>query len=194
MEESEESPRLTGVVIITLPPRDNPSLGKTITAFTLTNDSPLPQHQESQHHVEPPRPSRPVENQNPQAQRHFWFKRLFLGRPILAFGIISMYMIGLYLWVSFTQGNFFELRDIDDDRESNTIILPLFPKMGVRRSSPGDYEIKLGRYVDSNSKISVETLLSEPVSQRKTAKPLSVESTIDSSTILPITGNIFPDG
>lgn len=193
MEEREESPRLTGVVIITLPPPDNPSLGKTITAFTLTDDSPLPRQQQSLH-VEPPGPSWPVENQNPQAQRHLWFKSLFLGRPILAFGIISMYMIGLYFWVSFTQENFFELRDIDDDRESNTIILPLFPKMGVRGSSPGDYEIKLGRYVDSNSKISVETLLSEPVSQRKTAKPLSAESKIDSSTILPITGNIFPDG
>lgn len=37
-----ESDKIKGVVVITLPPPDNPSLGKSITAFTLTDDFPEP--------------------------------------------------------------------------------------------------------------------------------------------------------
>lgn len=44
--DDEDCSQLKGVVFITLPPPDNPSLGKTITAFTLSNQPhqspPLP--------------------------------------------------------------------------------------------------------------------------------------------------------
>ena len=38
MEESDHSPHITGLVIISLLLPNNPFLGKTITTFTLTDD------------------------------------------------------------------------------------------------------------------------------------------------------------
>ncbi|CAI9113595.1 OLC1v1014225C1 [Oldenlandia corymbosa var. corymbosa] len=209
MEEGDESTRVKGVVIITLPPADNPSLGKTITAFAITDedDSQLPHQYHYHGQVEPPQPpSRPLDNQNSQAQGNFSLKRLLFGSPISVLLIISMYMIGLYSWASFTQENFFELRDdVDDNRKSNTIILPLYSKLGFRGSgsSQSDFELKLGRYVDSNdlrlgrysnSRFPMDTLLSDPMSQRKTKTVVSAASKVDASTVFPINGNIFPDG
>ncbi|KAL3512264.1 hypothetical protein ACH5RR_024981 [Cinchona calisaya] len=192
MEDNEQSPppQLTGIVIITLPPLDNPSLGKTITAFTITEDSQLP----PQNHQElPPQPSQPQENQNPQVQMHFSVKRLVFYSPIALFGLLCMSLVALSYWVSFSQETLFELREIDDDQKSNTIVFPLFSKVGIRGSLQGDFELKLGRFVDSNSKIGGQTL-TDGMSQRKSAKSIFSESKIDSTTILPVRGNIFPDG
>ncbi|XP_027168254.1 aspartyl protease APCB1 [Coffea eugenioides] len=196
MEENEESPRLKGIVIITLPPADNPSLGKTITAFTLTDESQFqPPSNHHQNQIEPPsQPSQSQEDsQSTHAQIPFSLKRFLFYIPIPLFGLVFMSLIALSYWVSFSQETLYELREIDDDQKSNTIIFPLFPKGGIGGSLQGEFEIKLGRFVGSNSKIG-KIRLSDGLSQRKSLKSMIAESKIDSTAVLPLKGNIYPDG
>ena len=98
MDSDERPQQVTGVVIITLPPSYNPSLGKTITAFTLSNDvfpqSHLTEQPEQEqnlpttHVLTSPTPS----PQNPQLG--FSFSRLFIDNPRKLLGFLGISQIG----------------------------------------------------------------------------------------------------
>ncbi|ESW24779.1 hypothetical protein PHAVU_004G159400 [Phaseolus vulgaris] len=87
--DDDQFPQIKGVVIISLPPPDNPSLGKTITAFTFSDpSSPQPslllqqshQHQTNineYNNTDPPLHSYPS-----NAQLGFSLRRLFHRTPV----------------------------------------------------------------------------------------------------------------
>lgn len=176
MEEiPNPSPQLTGVVIITLPPPDNPSLGKTITAYTLSNDDQTPTP-----HVNSP----PLDSQN----RTFSAQNFFYKSSKSVFPILGISLIALYLWVSLSGETVFELRyeKGDDDRRENngsqsTFLFPLYQKNLL-----GEVELKLGRFVGSESRPVLKTF--------EDGKSVSVASKIDASSVVPVKGNIYPDG
>ncbi|OIT02857.1 PREDICTED: aspartyl protease APCB1 [Nicotiana attenuata] len=190
-DNTNDSPPVKGVVIITLPPLDNPSLGKTITAFTLS-DSP-PQHQQQQQ--EPPQQSQssvPQQDSN-TGFFHVSLQRSFLFRPRIVLGILGISIIALSFWSSLSQETLFELRDVDrDDHNSSnsSFILPLYPKRGSIWNSRTDVEFKLGRFVDFKPDIVME-LVND---QEKIAKSVSAATKLDSSANFPVKGNIHSDG
>ncbi|KAJ7969679.1 Aspartic proteinase Asp1 [Quillaja saponaria] len=187
--ENDNCPQLKAVVIISLPPPDNPSLGKTITAFTISDSSPSEQsqqtheaetnhnNQEVQDHHLPFQPNPP----NPQLQ--FSFRNLSLSSPIKIFGLLGISFFALLLCGSVYTDTFRELRDSENDRELVSFLFPLFPKLSIRGQQ--DNELKLGRFTDVGT------------TQRSTGTNKLVAlkaATVDSSSIFPVRGNIHPDG
>ncbi|KAL3366614.1 hypothetical protein AABB24_011355 [Solanum stoloniferum] len=184
MEETKNSPPIQGVVIITLPPPDNPSYGKTITAFTLS-DSPTHQQQEEE---EPPQQSQPHNQDLNTGVLRASLERSFFFRPKIVFGLLGISLIALSFWSSLTQETVFELRDVEHDHKSSnsSFILPLYPKRGGAWNSRTDDEIKLGRFVDFKPDIFMD--------QEKIAKSLSAATKLDSSVNFPVRGNIHSEG
>ncbi|KAK4374635.1 hypothetical protein RND71_005312 [Anisodus tanguticus] len=190
MDETKDSPPLQGVVIITLPSPDNPSLGKTITAFTLSNSPP----QQQQRQEPPPQQTQP-HNQDPNTNSfHVSLEISFFFRPRIVLALLGISIIALSFWSSLTQETLFELRDVDDDHDHNSsnssFILPLYPKRGSAWNSRTDVEFKLGRFVDFKPDIVMERVMD----QEKIAKSVSAATKLDSSANFPVKGNIHSDG
>ncbi|GFZ16790.1 eukaryotic aspartyl protease family protein [Actinidia rufa] len=189
--EPQLSPQLKGVVIITLPPADNPSLGKTITAFTLSDSAPTPTqqtHQDPQIPIQSPPPP-----PNPQLQLSH--RKTLFGSPRIRLGFLGISLIVLILWVSASPNTSYELRnsDDDDDQKPDSFIFPLYPKSGFRGMSREDIELKLGRFVRRDS-VNFGEKFDDGMKQKKEAKLVSTESKIEAAAILPVRGNIYPDG
>ncbi|XP_006354730.1 aspartic proteinase Asp1 [Solanum tuberosum] len=184
MEETKNSPPIQGVVIITLPPPDNPSYGKTITAFTLS-DSPTHQQQQEE---EPPQQSQPHNQDLNTGVLRASLERSFFFRPKIVFGLLGISLIALSFWSSLTQETLFELRDVEHDHKSSnsSFILPLYPKRGGAWNSRRDVEFKLGRFVDFKP--------DKFMDQEKIAKSLSAATKLDSSVNFPVRGNIHSEG
>ena len=156
--EDDQSTQIKGVVIISLPPPDNPSLGKTITAFAFSNNpSPPPQlfiqphqhqsqqtHPNAQHNTDPPLQSYPS---NPQLS--FSFRRLFHSTPVKLFSFFGILLFALFLYGSVSSTTTVELRgrnnDDDDDDKATSFLFPLFPKFGVLGQK--DLKLQLGKLV-----------------------------------------------
>ncbi|XP_015883011.3 aspartyl protease APCB1 [Ziziphus jujuba] len=191
--ESDDSPQLKGFVIITLPPPDNPSLGKTITAFTISDSPPEPHqsppqeqtHHNHQNHV--PLQSPP----NPQLQFPFTRFKLFLGnqRKLFLFLGISLFALAFCTFVFPKAVEEFERSN--DDEGIKSFVLPLFPKLGIRGQN--DAELKLGRFVDFD-KENLAAPIGDVIRNQKINKLVSSMNSVDSSTILPVRGNVYPDG
>ncbi|XP_052180040.1 aspartyl protease APCB1 isoform X2 [Diospyros lotus] len=195
--QSPDSPQLVGVVIITLPPADDPSLGKTITAFTLSDSpSPPPPPQQPQRQHPPPDPPVP-DHFPPNIEPPFLLRRaLFLfGSPRVLFGLLGMSLIALILWASPSSNPLFELRSSKDenDRKPSSFVFPLFPKSGVREMSQREIELKLGRIVRRDSQ-NLGAWVDDGLKYSKNSKTVSTASNLDSNAILPVRGNIYPDG
>ena len=194
--EFGQSPQLKGFVIITLPPPDNPSLGKTITAFTLS-DPPLDhpgqtrpqlqrqQHQEEEEEEEPHQlPSQQLPSPSPpNAALQFSFGEFSFVNPRILLGFLGVSVFMFLLWNFASSSTLVELRRKNDDREPTSFILPLYPKLGYR--SLGDLELKLGKFVDFR----VNEM--KPGGINKLAASVSA---FDSSTIFPVMGNVYPNG
>ncbi|XVE58766.1 hypothetical protein DITRI_Ditri04bG0195600 [Diplodiscus trichospermus] len=197
MDSDERPQQVTGVVIITLPPSDNPCLGKTITAFTLTNDV-LPQsHQTHQPEQDQNLPATqaltsppPLVPQNPQLG--FSFSRLFSDNPRKLLGFLGISLFALLLYSSAFSNTFVELRNSnnDDDEKPQSFIFPLYHKLGA------DSELKLGRFVDFHKEDLVASIDGGAVGTQKINKLVAANAAvIDSSvTILPVRGNVYPNG
>lgn len=195
--DSDESPQLKGVVIITLPPPDNPSLGKTITAFTLTDDSPPSYHTQQQQDQEEER-HLPIQLQPPQnPQLEFSLPRLFPGFPGKLFLGISLFALVLYASVfSYTLEERFNSKDEREQKKS--FILPLYHKFGMPEVLQGDIELKLGRFVDLD-KENIIAPINDGILRPKKSKisKMSVSTNaavVDSSSTFPVRGNVYPDG
>lgn len=185
MDENEDSPQLKGIVIIRLPPPENPSLGKTITSVTFNEntESEIRQAPESRRQVEP---LGPLQQQPSQSQEErFPFKILPFASPMVFSGILIISLIALFSWVSSNQETLYELRDADHEHKSNSVIFPLYHKFRIGGNVVQDAELKLRRFADLNSKTVMDTT---------TSRIKSAESKIDSTTILPVSGNIHQEG
>lgn len=195
--ESDRPPPLTGVVIITLPPPDNPSLGKTITAFTLSDSAPHPIHQTPQTHNQEPRSHLPVQlPHNPELRLSF--RRLLLGNPRAILGFLGIFLFALILYSSVFSRALQELQGREDEEKPGSFIFPLFPKWGNRAVSGGDVELKLGRFVDFESKGKIvgpfDEGLRDTLGFDFNKVVASSNNAADSSTVLPVRGNVYPDG
>ncbi|PHT46157.1 hypothetical protein CQW23_15315 [Capsicum baccatum] len=197
-ETTKHSPPIQGVVIITLPPPDNPSLGKTITAFTLS-DSPPTHHQPQQE--EPSQSQSQITQPNNQDSDtssnflHVSLQRSFLFRPRIILGLLGISIIALSFWSSLTtQDTLFELRDVDHDNKSSNsaFILPLYPKrVGGDWKSKTDVEFKLGRFVNFKPDIVMERVMDG----EKIDKSVSAATKLEYSSVnFPAKGNIHSDG
>ncbi|KAL7160986.1 hypothetical protein ACSBR2_041602 [Camellia fascicularis] len=207
MESGQQSPQLKGFVIITLPPADNPSLGKTITAFTLSDDSPQPQPQpqsQQPHHLSPPPPPPPPPQPplllpiqsppNPQLPQ-FSPRRSLFGTRRIRLRLLGIFLIALILWRYSSPSTLYEeLSSSNEDREKPTsFIFPLYPKLGIPEMSQRDIELKLGKFVRKNSEVSVSQI-DDGMRHKLNSKFVSSSFKIDSTANLPVRGNIYPDG
>ncbi|OVA03963.1 HEAT [Macleaya cordata] len=195
MESSADpQPQLTGVVIITLPPADDPSKGKTITSiFTLSDHPPhsstLPQQsQETQ---------LPIQSTTPEPEHRFnSFSRLFFGSPSRVLGLLGLSVLGLLMWTSYSSvSTFNELRSSEDDnREFDSFIFTLHHKFTNSDRFQRDVEFKLGKFVEGEKVMSSVAMIDDGIEHQKVNKLASYSSVADSSTIFPVKGNVYPHG
>ncbi|XP_021657347.2 aspartyl protease APCB1-like isoform X1 [Hevea brasiliensis] len=201
--DSDNSPRIKGVVIISLPPHDNPSLGKTITAFTLTDDY-YNYPQSHQTHLQPPSltlqdyqlpvqsllpPTPPPMPQNPQIQ--YSSSRLSIATPRRLLGLVCIYLFALILYSSVFSRTLQELNASDDDQKTKSFIFPLFHKVVIREISHSDLKHKPLRFVYKESWVAPAD---DAIGPHENNKLASLGAAVDSSTNLPVRGNVFPDG
>ncbi|KAM7278198.1 hypothetical protein ACFE04_005332 [Oxalis oulophora] len=196
MESNESSPpqqqpQVHSVVIITLPPVDNPSKGKTIQAYTFTDEEDNNRNQNDN-----------VSTQT-QSQLRLSLSTLFNTTPrkLLTFLGISLFALILYNYAfSYTivqntlrtnSNNDDNDNDNDNDDEGPTsFIFPLYHKFGIQEIPLKDFELKLGRFIDIHLK--EETLvLDKKVNKVALTDPASFTS---SSVAFPVRGNVYPDG
>lgn len=176
----QEEPSLQGFVVITLPPPDNPSVGKKITVYTVS-DSPQQtlesnetQLQQNQQYDQEPGNSQaigpPYESHNQLSISMLTFAK---GRRILS--LLGIALCAFILWNSLSSETLTKIREFEDDHERGTFVLPLYPKLGSRGA---DVELKLGRFVQRKNGVG----------------PSKTVSRLDSSTVLPLNGNVYPYG
>lgn len=183
MGSNNDHSHLKGFVIITLPPSNNPSLGKTITAFTLPN-SPLP----------PPRT--PTQSHLPVSLRTPFFTH---QRRKISWTILGIALFALLTFCSIQSPqtllkitNYGSLSEIDqnddhDDKKVNSFIFPLFPKFGFGEMyKMRDMEVKLGKFSMFGSKSAVL-----PVDDGGLL-PSKIKASI--SAVLPVNGDEIRDG
>ncbi|WCJ21978.1 Eukaryotic aspartyl protease family protein [Euphorbia peplus] len=195
MQSDHESPQLKGVVIISLPPPDNPSLGKTITAFTISDSDhhhylPEPAQTHPQFQIPPP--------QNPQIHGG---GGLFFTTPrkLLGFVCISLFALLFYrcLFSTTLLQQLKDLRDHDDDdhQKVQTFVFPLYHKLGTRQILLNDVEVrKMVKFVNKESLV-VDDQVNDGVFSVGNSKLTSVNAAaLDSSAIFPVRGNVYPDG
>ncbi|MFS8019848.1 putative nepenthesin [Helianthus anomalus] len=149
-DDNEDHPQLTSIVIITLPPADNPSLGKTITAFTLSNPPNHPQ-------PPPPPPSlRPIQSTRT--------RETLFAHPILT--LVGIFLVGLLTFcslqpsqsvVSLGGSSTSEVEENDEeDKKVNGFVFPLYPKLGYGEMfKMRDMEVKLGKFLMFGGKSAV---------------------------------------
>ncbi|XP_023519792.1 aspartyl protease APCB1 [Cucurbita pepo subsp. pepo] len=196
-----ESDKIKGVVIITLPPPDNPSLGKSITAFTLTDDfseSPREsvavgqeEREPNSNHLTLP-PDLPI--QTPSNQRSIPLSReLFAGTPRKLVVLLSIALVAIYLYSSSFPETLQELRSSeknDDDRRTS-LLFPLYFQSELGDSS--DFQLKLGRTKGLN-KDDLSAAFNDVLGVPKPTKLISSTLKSDSSAVFPVRGDIYPDG
>ncbi|GMJ14909.1 hypothetical protein like AT1G49050 [Hibiscus trionum] len=181
--------QVTGVVIITLPPSDNPSFGKTITAFTLTDDDVLPESLPTRL----PDQNLPTTSPPPSPQTHqLGFS--FSDNPRKLLGFLGISLFALLLYTSSFSNTFVELRNSNDndDEKPQSFIFPLYHKMGA-----ADSELKLGRFVDVDKENLLVSIAAAPMRTQNFNKLVAANvALIDPSaaTIFPVRGNVYPDG
>ncbi|KAK6925238.1 Xylanase inhibitor, N-terminal [Dillenia turbinata] len=184
--ESEQSPQVKGFVIITLPPADNPSLGKTITAFTLSDSaSPPPLQQNPQLHRQSEYPI-PIQSPQPIRGIRFPFRKFFFNLPRVLLGIVGVSLLVCILWNSLFSDTLVELTSIESEKnEPNSFLLPLYPKINLNLSNI-NFELKLGRFVGGDKNGGWRS--------KKSNKLVSLTSSAASAANIPVRGNVYPYG
>lgn len=190
-ESSEPSPHLTGIVIITLPPPDNPSLGKTITAFTLSDHQrPTPGLGQPQ---SVPQSDGSPQNLGPQPLNSF--RSFIKNSPRIVLPILGISLMLLCLWVSVSQETIFQLRDeigdhddLQKNKSQHAFLFPLYRKPSRGSGELGNFELKLGK------PMSFERLDVTKSGGKIDSKLVSTASRIDANSVIPVRGNIYPDG
>ncbi|GAV81695.1 LOW QUALITY PROTEIN: Asp domain-containing protein, partial [Cephalotus follicularis] len=187
------------VVIITLPPLGDPSSGKTITAFTLTDDFLLSQqtqqlqhddqHQNNQSYnlLSQPPPQLDPEN-------HSSSSNLFLGTPGKLLGLLGISVFALLFYSCMFSNPLQELKrnSNNDEQKPTSFIFPLYHKLSIQEISRS-FGIKLEKLLDINKENLVVPVYDGVARPQNMNKMVSVNA-VDSSAILPVRGNVYPDG
>lgn len=164
---------MKGVVFISLPPKDDPSQGKTITAITFTDPNPSPpqaqQVQQAQIQA--------------QAQAHHDLLSFLPSRKALA-ALVGFTLIVSSLFICLLSEDPLQLLQEESSsssnerkREENSFWLPLYPKSKGKKENGTSPLMAMG-----DVKLVV----------KQSGKFASGSSS--SSAVLPLRGNIFPDG
>jgi hypothetical protein len=167
------------VVIITLPPSDQPSKGKTITAFTYTDDAPPP-----------PRPPEPVMGYPAATQVRRRPRRVLSTRRVAAAALVlgALAVAAYYCFYSDVAVQFLgmEQEEAQKDRnETRSFLLPLHPKARQGRALREFGDVKLAaRRIDDGWR--------KARNKMEVAKAAAAGT--NSTALLPIKGNVFPDG
>ncbi|KQK01610.1 aspartyl protease APCB1 [Brachypodium distachyon] len=177
-----DHPQLHGVVIITLPPPDQPSKGKTITAYTYTDDPGTPP-------TPPPPPRRPRSGMDPAAARRP--RRVVSPRRAAAMVLVlgAFALAAYYCFYSDVAVQFLGVEEEEVEKERNetrSFLLPLYPKTRQGRALRefGDIKLAAKKIDDGGVRKGVNKL------EAKRATSAGTNSTV----LLPIKGNVFPDG
>ncbi|KAJ1698807.1 hypothetical protein LUZ63_007319 [Rhynchospora breviuscula] len=169
----EPNPQLHGVVIISLPPSDDPSKGKTITAFTLSDG-------DSSFAPPPPTSSSPF-SQSLSTPRPSLFSPKKAIYSLLAAVFIAVSMYGcLYseFPVQLLSGS--ELGEEMRKNDTKSFLLQLYPKQRGRiLREIGDVKL-------------AQVKVRDGIEERKTRSDST--DLVNSSTVFPIQGNVYPDG
>ncbi|XP_038895026.1 aspartyl protease APCB1 [Benincasa hispida] len=196
-----ESDKIKGVVVITLPPPDNPSLGKSITAFTLTDDFPEPPRESVAVDQEVQQPNSnhltltsnlPI--QAPSYQRSIPLSReLFAGTPRKLVVLLGIALVAIYLYSSNFPETLQELRSSEknDEDRPTSLLFPLYFESELGATS--DFQLKLGRTVGVN-KDDLGATFNDVLGVPKPSKLISATLKSDSSAVFPVRGDIYPDG
>ncbi|KAK4766084.1 hypothetical protein SAY87_007726 [Trapa incisa] len=198
--DPDRPPPLKGVVIITLPPPDNPSLGKTITAFSLYDSAPFsPIHETPSAHDQEEAGTRLAIQLPRNHELRFSLGRFLHGSRRAIVGFFGVALFAYILYSSFFSRTIQEFRGREDEeKKPGAFIFPLIPKWGNGAVSGGDVELKLGRFVDFESKRKIAETFDKGLrdASRFNSYKLvaSMNEAVDSSTVLPVKGNVYPDG
>ncbi|RLN07804.1 hypothetical protein C2845_PM11G26120 [Panicum miliaceum] len=175
----EHQPQLHGVVIITLPPPDQPSKGKTITAFTYSDDPGAP-----------PPPQEPAMGYPVAPGGRRRSRRALSARRVAAFALVlgALAVAAYYCFYSDVAVQFLGMEQEEAHKERNetrSFLLPLYPKARQGRALREFGDVKLAaKRVDDGG--------------RKAANKMEVRKAAaagtNSTALLPIKGNVFPDG
>ncbi|KAJ0229188.1 Aspartyl protease APCB1 [Hirschfeldia incana] len=181
-------PQAHTVVIITLPPSDDPSHGKTISAFTLTDDPhPNPTFQ----------PDTPL-HQTPDPG--LWLPDLSTGSPrlVLSFLAVSLLAVAFYTSVfpnTVQMFRAYDERDREEDsnrRETTSFVFPVYHKLGARAipdRNLAEVVVKSGILVES-----IDQELVNAAKVNDAAFSAMAASFDSSTTILPVGGDVYPNG
>ncbi|CAN0916044.1 Aspartyl protease APCB1 [Linum grandiflorum] len=203
-ESQPPPPRLKGVVIIQLPPPDNPSAGKTITAFTVTEDDyhgGYPQLRQQDNHQSSTTLEEgglgvgsrlPVQRSTPPplesaVPTRLPYPSIFLGISLCA----------VLIYASLFSDTLQELKRYsdNDDQDRKSFLLPLYNKLASPPVFEKSIEHTVGRLVFKENSVA---LIDRPITPFKVNKLSSASTTakvgVDTSPIFPVKGNIFPDG
>jgi hypothetical protein len=165
------------VVIITLPPPDQPSKGKTITAFTYSDDPGAPPPPQE------PAMGYPVAAETRRRSRRRLSPRR-VGAMVLVLGALAV--AAYYCFYSDVAVQFLGMEQEEAQRnETRSFLLPLYPKARQGRSlrESGDVKLAAKRVDDGGRKA---------VSKMEVKKAAAAGT--NSTALLPIKGNVFPDG
>jgi hypothetical protein len=172
------------VVIITLPPPDQPSKGKTITAYTYTDDPPASL-------TPPPHRGPAMSPAYSDARRS---RRVVSPRRAAAMVLLlgALALAAYYCFYSDVAVQFLGMEEEEAQRERNetkSFLLPLYPKARQGRALRefGDIKLAAKRVDDGGGG-----------GGRKFTKKLDAKGATSAGTnstvLLPIKGNVFPDG
>ncbi|KAF8729566.1 hypothetical protein HU200_017508 [Digitaria exilis] len=173
----EHQPQLHGVVIITLPPPDQPSKGKTITAFTYSDDP-----------AAPPPPQGLVMGYPAAAEPRRRSRRALSARRVAAMVLVlgALAVAAYYCFYSDMAVQFLGVEQEEAQRnETRSFLLPLYPKAGQGRALRefGDVKLAAKRVDDGGVK----------ATNKMEVRRVAAAGT-NSTALLPIKGNVFPDG
>jgi hypothetical protein len=167
-------PQMHGVVIITLPPPDQPSKGKTVTAFTYTDDPAAPP---------PPPPPEPVMGY-PAVAGVRRSRQVLSARRVGPIALLLGSVAAYYCVYSDVAVQFLGLEQEAQRNETRSFLLPLYPKARQGRAlrDLGDVKPAARR-------------VSEGGGGKKAKNKMEVKKAAANSTaLLPVKGNVFPDG
>jgi hypothetical protein len=166
------------VVVITLPPHDQPSKGKTITAYTYTDDPPgaLPPHRG------------PASADSRRSRRAVSPRRA--AAMLLVLGALAL--AAYYCIYSDVAVQFLGMEEEEAQRErrneTKSFLLPLYPKARQGRALREFGDIKLAaKRVDDGGD-------ARKVTKKLQANGAAASAGTNSTVLLPIKGNVFPDG
>ncbi|CAN6478794.1 unnamed protein product [Victoria cruziana] len=164
-------PQIKGVVVISLPPEDDPSKGKTITAaFTLAETPSAPTHRNQS------------DRSPPIQERRMGFRPGKAVSVKRAMSLLGVAVLMFFMWQSgLPRIASYVGDDGSEDKDDNSFVYTLYPKHG--QGVEQDVALRLGMAIRRDE-----------VRNRIIADNFDGVPSTNSSTIFPVKGTVYPDG